>query len=187
MQRIEKTLERMNSVTGIPFSLLDSEGRLLTSFPGMAAEASHAESNATVITDFRLQKRDRQHPLISFIDPGFLLGVVELNEERYVLVGLVSPYVHTRADILHMVGESIHPPQLQSYCDQLLNQPLVSLEKLKDIICLLTALLGEAALAPVAFYPGASARPLLDSDAPFDDVLTDLVYIRPAVFTKPVV
>ena len=50
----------------------------------------------------------------------------------------------------------------------------------------LTALLGEAALAPVAFYPGASARPLLDSDAPFDDVLTDLVYIRPAVFTKPV-
>ncbi len=49
----------------------------------------------------------------------------------------------------------------------------------------LERLLGGAALEPVAFYPGASARPLLESDAAFDNVLTDLVYIRPAVFTNP--
>lgn len=141
MQKIMKTLERLSEVTDIPLSLLDGDGHLLGTWPAMNVEAALTASSAAAIADFRLQKRDAAHPLISFLDPGFLLGVVELDPEKYVLIGLVSPYVHSRADILKMVSEAIRPMHLQQFCDRLLNQPLVTLEKLKDLICLLTRLL----------------------------------------------
>ena len=96
---IEKTLERLYSVTGIPLSLLDGGGTILCSWPRVDEETVTPFARLAAIEDHRLQKRDAQHPLISFIDPGFLLGVVELNEDRYVLIGLVSPTAQRRADI----------------------------------------------------------------------------------------
>lgn len=159
MHGIEKTLERLHNVTGIPLSLLDSEGHLLGTWPPVAEETSFAGSNALSIEDFRLQKRGRRHPLISFIDPGFLLGVVELDRDRYVLIGLVSPTEHSRDEVLKLVSEAIHPAHLQSFCDRLLNQPLVSLEKLKDLICLLMSLLGDPiAEENILFVDNASRK-----------------------------
>ncbi|MBR5095446.1 MAG: helix-turn-helix domain-containing protein [Oscillospiraceae bacterium] len=136
-------LERLHRVTDLPFTLLDGEGRLLKSWPQIDSSAVSTLSNAAAIEDFRLQRRDRAHPLITFLEPGFLLGVAELSPERYVLIGLVSPYAHSRADVLKMVSGAIHPAHLQQFCDMLLRQPLVSLEKLKDLICLLFRLLGQ--------------------------------------------
>lgn len=144
MQEIRKTLGRLSSVTGIPFSLLNSQGQLLQTWPDTNTDSLRTPSGSAAVEDFRLQKRDAQHPLISFLEPGFLLGVMEAAPDLYVLIGLVSPYVHSRADVLKMAGEAIHPAYLQQYCDRLLQQPLVSLEKLKDLICLLAVLLGEA-------------------------------------------
>ncbi len=156
-----QTLERLYSVTDIPLSLLDGEGHVLHTWPPAGDVTVAVESSAAAIEDFRLQKRDAQHPLISFLDPGFLLGVVELSTNRYVLIGLVSPYVHTRAEILQMVGEAIHPAQLQTYRDRLLRQPPVTLEKLKDLICLLTGLIGEAVpTGNILFVDNVSSRKL---------------------------
>ncbi len=143
MRDVRQICERLNAVTDIPFSLLDGEGRLLQTWPAFDEDALLPSCGAAAIEDFRLQKRDGAHPLISFLDPGFLLGVLELDPERYVLIGLVSPYVHSRADILKMASETVLPAHLQQYCDRLLRQPLVSLEKLKDLICLLARLLGR--------------------------------------------
>ena len=139
---IEKTLERLHSVSGIPLSLLDGSGALLNSWPRVDEETVTLLARLTAIEDFRLQKRDAQHPLISFIDPGFLLGVVEIDKDHYMLIGLVSPTAHRRADILKLVSDHIHPAHLQNFCDGLLTQRLCSLEMLKDLICLLTGLLG---------------------------------------------
>ena len=161
MQKIIQVLERLSGVTGIPLSLLDGEGHLLYSRPSAEAEPPRVEAGAAVIADFRLQKRDALHPLVSFLDPGFLLGVVEIDPTRYVLIGLVSPYVHSRADILAMVGDAVPPAQLQSFCDLLMQQPLFSLEKLKDLICLLTALLGAPVREEdILFVDNVSSRKL---------------------------
>lgn len=142
MQKIKKTLERLNSITNIPLTLLDGDGCLLQTWPFVEGDTVSSSANAAVIADFQLQKRDPQHPIISFLDPGFLLGVMELDPSLYVIIGLVSPYVHTRADILQMASEAIHPAHLQNFCDRLIKQPLVSLEKMKDMMCLLSGLLG---------------------------------------------
>ncbi len=144
MEKAEKTLERLYAVTGIPMSLVDENGYLKSTWPPAGEIVVPASVNAPVIVDFRLQKRDARHPLISFLDPGFLLGVVELAADRYVIIGLVSPYTPTRADVLKILGDVVHPMYLQLYCDRLLKQPPVTLEMMKDLICLLTGLLTEA-------------------------------------------
>lgn len=156
-----RTLARLNSVTDIPLSLLDSTGSLLRSWPHLGDDAVLSQADRTVVEDFRLQRRDALHPLISFIDPGFLLGVVELREGPFVLIGLVSPYTHTRAEVLKLVSEAIRPAHLQLYCDHLLKQPPVTLEKLKDLICLLLRLFGqEAPRENILFVDNVSSRKL---------------------------
>ncbi len=161
MREIMQTCGRLSAVTDVPFSLLDGEGRLLRTWPSFDEEALLPSSGAAAIEDFRLQKRDARHPLISFLDPGFLLGVVELEEERFVLIGLVSPYVHSRAEILEIAGEAVPHAYLQQYCDRLLRQPPMSLEKLKDLICLTSRLLGtEIAAEDILFVDNVSSRKL---------------------------
>ena len=144
MQKTEKTLERLYAVTNIPMALVDGNGRIENVWPAAGDIVIPNSVNVPVIMDFQLQKRDACHPLISFLDPGFLLGVVELEPNRYVIIGLVSPYTPTRADVLKILGDAVHPVYLQQFCDRLLKQPLVTLEMMKDLICLLTGLLTEA-------------------------------------------
>lgn len=173
MQDIVSILEKMNSITDYPLTLVDGNGRPLCSFPHADEEMIPADSCALVVKDFRLQKRDVLHPLVSFIDPGFLLGVLELEGDRFVLVGLLSPYAHTRADVLKMVSEAIHPAHLQRYCDRILKQPLATLEKMKDAICLLSRLAGrEAKAEDILFVDNVSNKKLGDSQ--LEDSLFEL-------------
>lgn len=162
MQQIVKTLERIHAVSGIPLSLLDGEGHLLNSFPPFPMEATLTSSSAAAIEDFRLQRRDIRHSLISFLEPGFLLGVMQVTENCFVLIGLVSPLEHSRADILKMAAQGIAPAYLQEYCDGLMQQPKVSLETLKDLICLLTELLvgAPAESKDILFVDNVSAKKL---------------------------
>ena len=141
MQQIMDSLNRLNNITGMPFSLLDGSGRLLGSWPQTEEGMLLPSAGGKPIDLFKLHERNEEHPLISFVDPGFLLGIIEFNPDRFILIGLVSPYQHTRAEILEKIGEAIHPAQLQKFCDQLLKQPLVTLEQMKDIIMLLARLL----------------------------------------------
>lgn len=161
MQEIMSTLERLNNVTDIPLSLLDGSGRLLHTWPQMDQVTVMIPSSAAAIEDFRQQMRDELHPIIHFLDPGFLYGIVEVNKDLYVLIGLVSPYHHSRDDVLRAVSEAIHPLYLQMFCDRLLNQPLVTLEKMKDLICVLTGLLGkEIPSGNILFIDNVSGKKL---------------------------
>ena len=62
MQDIVSILEKMNSITDYPLTLVDGNGRPLCSFPHADEEMIPADSCALVVEDFRLQKRDGKHP-----------------------------------------------------------------------------------------------------------------------------
>jgi len=140
MEKTISLLESLHSITGIPLSLIDEKGSLLQSFPPADSGLLKENAAAAVLQDFKIYVRDRSHPLISFFDPGLLLGMMELEGGCYLLIGVVSPYVHTRSELLEKIGEAIHPVYLQQFCDRLMQQPLVSLEKMKDLICILSKL-----------------------------------------------
>jgi AraC-type DNA-binding domain-containing proteins len=141
-----KQLEWLYSISHVPVTLLDNEGNMLETYPESANGITAPDKSSFVIELFRKQAGDAQHPMIIFFEPGLLLGIAELNPNLYVLIGLVSPYTHTRNELLKTVGEAIRPDHLNTFCDLLLKQPLMSTEQLKDMICLLTKLCGKTLL-----------------------------------------
>lgn len=156
-----KSLECLSSITGLPISILDENGAILNNWPKTDNDIVFAPANLEVIGYFRISKRDVHHPLIIFLDPGFLLGMIQLDSGQYVLIGLVSPYRHSREDVLRLVSEAIHPGHLQQFCDSLINQPLISQEQLKDLICLITRLAdNEAAPENIMFADLATEKKL---------------------------
>lgn len=159
MTKLIKMMERLNSVSGIPLALLDGSGLMLDSRPYLGPELLSASAGAVVIEDFRLQKRDALHPLISFIEPGFLLGAAELCAGRFALIGPASPIHPGRTELLRAIGPLIRPEHAERFCDRLLKQPLISLEQMKDMICLLTGLCGlEVPEENILFVDNVSGR-----------------------------
>lgn len=132
--------ERLHNLTRIPMVLADHRGGILGIWPQMPEGYIEARVMELVLADFRLQKRDALHPLISYIEPGYFLGVAELSADVFAIIGLVSPFQHSRHEILEICAGVIAPPCLQQFCDMMQLQPLVELYQLKDFICLLVQL-----------------------------------------------
>ena len=132
MQTILADLEMLYNVNHIPMILLDHNGNVLSTWPQEMPDGVHPFAYQMVIEDFRLQKRDATHPLISLLDSGFMLGVMEISPELYLLTGLVSPLSKSRKDIMTMMADVVSPSSLQAFCDFLLQLPLVPLHQLKD-------------------------------------------------------
>ena len=148
MQNIEQQLEQLYSVCHIPMILMQRCGVAQAAWPSSHTIGVKPFAFQAVLEDFCLQKRDAQHPLINFFGSGFLFGLMELSEEYYLLIGLVSPYYQSRKDILIMLTDVIEPTHLQSLCDSLTQMPLMTLQQMKDYICLLGKLLLSQEILP---------------------------------------
>ena len=161
MQKTISLLEDMHSITGIPLSLIDEKGNLLRSFPPAESGLLKEQPATAALHAFKAYERDSCHPLIIFFDPGLLLGIMELDIGCYVLIGVVSPYAHTRSELMKKIGEAIQPVYLQQFCDRLLQQPLVTLEKMKDLICILSRLFeNEISSDSILFVDTVTSRKL---------------------------
>lgn len=164
MENTEKLIEQMNSVTGIPLSLIDGTGSLIYAYPEEGNDTVESRAGITVVESFLHNGGSPLNPQIYFLEPGFLLGIIQLSSERYILIGLVSPYKHTRQEVLRTVSEVIHPAHLEQFCDRILQQPLVSLEKMKDLICLLSRLFNaQVSAESILFIDGVAGRKLGDT------------------------
>lgn len=140
MQHVIQNLELLYNICHYPMSLISEEGTIVQTWPNLP-EGMNPAIYQVVIEDFRLQKRDRAHPLISFLGTGFLLGVMELSRDVYLLIGLVPSLAQTRKNLLAMLKDVVYPQHLQTFCDFLLQMPLTTQYQLKDYMCLLSKLL----------------------------------------------
>ncbi|MBR2699030.1 MAG: helix-turn-helix domain-containing protein [Clostridia bacterium] len=165
MPEVERILERLSSISRVSVTLVDDGGNLLSTWPKEFENCANALANRVVIEDFRRRKRDERRPMVRFVDPGFLLGIVQLGPRQYVMIGLVSPYPHTRAEILKTISEAIPSEHLSVYGDFLLRQPLMSLEQMKDLICLMTDLCGDAVPEEDILFADSTASARLESGA----------------------
>lgn len=140
MTNYAEVFEQLHSLTHIPLSIVDVQCHLLGSWPASPEGFYGEKAIGVVLTDFRFQGRDADHPLISYIEPGYFLGVMELDPERYAIIGLVSPFPHTRQEVLPMCAHVIKPAGVQTFCDLMMQNPSFSLTQVKDCICLLVRL-----------------------------------------------
>lgn len=135
-----QSCEQLFSITHIPLCIVDGDGGYHHACPEALLHAPNIRGIRIVLMDFKLQSRDELHPLITYVEPGYFVGVVKVPGEQYCVVGLVSPFRHTREEILNMVTATIAPQDVQTYCDIMMQTPLVNLYQLKALIGLLVKL-----------------------------------------------
>ena len=102
MESNRSTCEKLHHITRIPMVLTDDNGTVCGIWPDLPLDYLHVDALQWVIADFRLQRRDPLHPLITYVEPGYFLGVFELPMKQYAVIGLVSPISHSRQEILSM-------------------------------------------------------------------------------------
>ena len=135
-----KSFENIYAVSRIPLSVVTSMGEPLLSLSGLHEDMVPRHAVQLVLTDFLMQKRDALHPLITYVEPGYFIGVVALPNEQFCIVGLVSPFQHPHSEILQIASRAITPQYLQAFCDLMVQVPLVNLYQLKSLLCLLVRL-----------------------------------------------
>lgn len=144
MEAWKRIFENLYGITRIPLTLVTGDLKVLRAWPSLPENLLRPEALELVLTDFRLQKRDALHPLISHLDPGFFLGVCMLEENLYALIGLVSQVPHSRQEILKLCAPVIAPSNLQPFCDFLIRMPPFSLEQVQNLICVLVQMVQGA-------------------------------------------
>lgn len=141
MENIAALSGKMYALMPIPLLLADREGRMQQSWPESLKSCLRPEMVSLVLEDFRMQKRDALHPLISFILNGFFVSVIEISPELYLIAGLASPFRHSRKELTELFAEAVIPRQLQHFCDLTLQTPAVTLPQMRAYVSLLTQLL----------------------------------------------
>ena len=161
MNDILTVCSRMYALLQLPLSLVDREGRFLQSWPEAFKDSVRPEMNTLVIQDFRLQKRDALHPLISFINNGFFVGVVQVDTDHYLIIGLVSPYRHSRKELMEMCVDTVLPDRMQQYCDAAMLAPVMTLPQMRAYVALLAQLFTGQAIEEknILFNDNDSRRP----------------------------
>ena len=148
MESNRSTCEKLHHITRIPMVLTDDNGTVCGIWPDLPLDYLHVDAMQWVIADFRLQRRDPLHPLISYVDPGYFLGVCELPGKQYAVIGLVSPITHSHQEILSMCQNIVSPKCLQQFLDLMVKTPLFSLGQIRDMICILVQLTFAQCIPP---------------------------------------
>ena len=135
-----KSCEELHAVSRIPLTIVHQEGEVRLALPAGHEELIPHRALTWVLADFVLQKRDALHPLVTYVEPGYFIGVVALPDDCYCIAGLVSPFQHARSEIMQMASLAFAPQQMQAYCDLMVQMPLVNLYQLKSLLCLVVQL-----------------------------------------------
>lgn len=138
MERIKEICARFYTAMPIPLALVKPNGTYVQSWPEGFLGIVRPEFASLVLEDFKLQKRDALHPLISYVDNGFFVGVIQPEPELFIIVGLVSPFRHSQKELVEFGGAAILPDHLQIFVTMLMSTPVVTLPQLKSHMCLLT-------------------------------------------------
>lgn len=147
MDKYVAICEKLYNISRIPLTLVSDDFKILGMWPQMSDSHLNPEALELVLTDFRLQKRNRLHPLISYVQPGFFLGICALEPGLFVIIGMVSPIPHSRQEIFAMCAPVITPSCLQQFYDLLIQMPLFSLDQVQDLILLLVQLTQKQAIS----------------------------------------
>ena len=169
MDSLVEICTRMYTMMPVPLSLTDEEGHYLHCWPESIKGIVRAETARFVIGEYSRHGGDALHPLILFVNSGFFVGVMEPLPERYLIIGLVSPFHHSRKELMEMCAETILPDQLQHFCDMTLRAPLVTLTEMRAFTAIMTRLISGQSLSDEAILLCDMTSGLPDGAMRFED------------------
>ena len=86
-----KSCEDLYTVCRIPLTIVTAAGEPLLGLPGPHDELIPRRAVHWVLTDFLLQKRDTLHPLVTYVEPGYFIGVAAAGTVLYCGAGQPIP------------------------------------------------------------------------------------------------
>lgn len=121
---------RLYALQHIPMSIVDRAGHYLRSWPSSILDMMRQDSAGLLVAEFKQLSGDRAHPVIHYFDRGFYVGLVEITADLYLIIGLCSPYPHTREELMEMSVGTVEPGKIQAFCDLMLQVPVVTRQQM---------------------------------------------------------
>lgn len=140
MDELMRSVALLYASTHIPAVLTDGSGNVLFTWPKMPKGYVDAHYFKIMFDDFRLQKRDGQHPIVFYLEPGYFSGVMKLGNDCFCLLGPVSPTPHSSGDVLAFNSGAVAVEYLPEFCTMMLSAPLMDFEQLRGTMRLLSRL-----------------------------------------------
>lgn len=81
------------------------------------------------ILDFELQKRGMQNPLVLMFDPGFFIGIAQITDTQFLILGPASPFPLERDSLYNGCRYIISAEIMPAFCDALISTPHFSFRK----------------------------------------------------------
>lgn len=156
MRGTEKLCARFYEVVGIPLCVCSADGALLFTQPQFQGDVLPPEYFNYCLMDFSLQKRDRDHPLILMFEPGYFLGIAQLDEDTFLMLGPCGPLRPSREQVYEFCRWVILPERLVEFCDLLMRAPTFSLRRFSDALALAIALCTGRDIPPEQILLGNS-------------------------------
>lgn len=114
--------------SGLLYCLCDAKGKLLHGATGQL-DAILPQYYEYALMDFRLQKRDMDHPLAMLFDYGVFVGIAQLQENLFLIAGPVGPFEKKRSELVQLFQRFTHPEKLVRLCDFFMSVPTFSLRR----------------------------------------------------------
>ena len=106
---MNEQIGHLYELVNIPLTLIDHQGHILHSWAEMPVSSIWDGMPLFCLDHFHQHGQDEKHPLIMYLDPGFLLGLMQLDAETYLLIGLASPVPQTKNRIIEIIADTVCP------------------------------------------------------------------------------
>ena len=128
LNEIISQMDNAAEACGLPYCLCSADGKPLH---GSSCDLDYIRPSyyEYALLDFRLQKRDADHPLALLFDTGLFTGIAQLNDELFLIAGPVGPFPKKRAELMQIFHPVAKPEKLVRMCDFLMTLPTFSLRK----------------------------------------------------------
>jgi AraC-like DNA-binding protein len=114
-------LMRLYETIAIPIGLVDAQGHIKLSCPALETSLVPTYTVQAVLQDFALQGRDAAHPMVIMMEPGYFIGIAQLGETQYLIMGPASPLAVSQKDQLRFCENAVYTDKILEFCN-ILNQ-----------------------------------------------------------------
>lgn len=126
MEQISIVFEMLHNATGIPLFVVKQGGEMLISFSDEASPLFTGELARACIDDFLLKKRDMKHPLLMTLDSIYFIGIAQLDEYKFLILGPVATYQHDLDNVNLYTFSSFNADYKDMFSDILASAPIGS-------------------------------------------------------------
>ena len=132
--------------TSMPFCIVDGKNPINTFLDTSSSIFTEPFAQLCIDT-FVNEQKDPDLPLIIIFEPTFFIGVAQLTNQSYLLIGPSIPFRHTNEQIDHQMNAPFYQDQ-HLLTGLLLVQPLSKYHEFINIICLALYLFDQRQVDP---------------------------------------